>query len=173
MESVEDIQSRHKKELKELTGQITALKKTISKGAADKKKKKDVQDQITAMEAEIKGRHEKELAEAQCRPANADEPEPQQSVEAEDLAEVKTAISEMSLSNDAETADTTPSTGPKKKTNRQKERKARKAAEMEEMRRQAAEEVANAPNMREVEMAAIVAASKPLVCTMLSHISYQ
>jgi hypothetical protein len=38
MSDLEDLQSRHRKELKDLTGKVTALKKSIGKGAADKKK---------------------------------------------------------------------------------------------------------------------------------------
>jgi len=38
MSDLEDLLSRHRKELKDLTGKVTALKKSIGKGAADKKK---------------------------------------------------------------------------------------------------------------------------------------
>jgi hypothetical protein len=38
MSDLEDLQSRHRKQVKDLNGKITALKKSIGKGAADKKK---------------------------------------------------------------------------------------------------------------------------------------
>lgn len=38
MSDLEDLNTRHRKEVKDLTGKITALKKSIGKGAADKKR---------------------------------------------------------------------------------------------------------------------------------------
>jgi hypothetical protein len=38
METEEEILTRHRKEVKDLTAKTTALKKTVSKGAGDKKK---------------------------------------------------------------------------------------------------------------------------------------
>jgi hypothetical protein len=35
---LEELLSKHRKEVKELTGKITALKKSVGKGAGDKKK---------------------------------------------------------------------------------------------------------------------------------------
>ena len=46
-----------------LIGKIQALKKTATKG--DKKKKKEVAEEITKLEEEIKERHQKELQEFQ------------------------------------------------------------------------------------------------------------
>ncbi|KAJ3118186.1 OTU domain-containing protein 6B [Phlyctochytrium bullatum] len=170
MADLEEIRSRHRKEAKELAGKITALKKTVSKGAGDKQKKKEVQDQITAMEAELKARHDQELAEAMQPSAptaaaaddDNDAPPPSSS---DDPAAPPTTDA------DAEPAETTPDSsastqttggGGKKKPNRQKMRKARKAAEQEAQRKQAEEEAANAPNMRELEMQEIERMSAPM-----------
>jgi OTU domain-containing protein 6 len=61
----EDLLQRQKKELKDLTAKVTALKKSIPKG--DKKKKKEVQAEIALLEAETTERHEKELNELEAQ----------------------------------------------------------------------------------------------------------
>lgn len=58
-ETLEEITLRHKKELRELNVQITALKKTATKG--DKKRKKEVQIEIEKLEKEVRSRQQKEL----------------------------------------------------------------------------------------------------------------
>ncbi|BES89596.1 OTU-like cysteine protease [Nesidiocoris tenuis] len=55
----DDIQQRHKREKKELLARIQALKKTATKG--DKKKKKEVQEEISRLEAEMEKRHAAEI----------------------------------------------------------------------------------------------------------------
>ncbi|KAI8590798.1 hypothetical protein BDZ88DRAFT_394211 [Geranomyces variabilis] len=69
-EILEDQQARHRKEIKDLTGKITALKKTVG---GNKQKKKDVQTQAALMERELSERHARETAEllAQLEPAAA------------------------------------------------------------------------------------------------------
>jgi len=57
----EALLKRHRKEKKELQGKVQNLKKTSSKG--DKKKKKEVTEEIARLEEELKTRHEKELQE--------------------------------------------------------------------------------------------------------------
>merc|ERR1712059_179404 len=49
-----------RKEKKDLQGKIQALKKTASKG--DKKKKKDVSDEISKLESDLENKHKGELA---------------------------------------------------------------------------------------------------------------
>uniref|UniRef100_A0A0A9X8U4 OTU domain-containing protein 6B n=1 Tax=Lygus hesperus TaxID=30085 RepID=A0A0A9X8U4_LYGHE len=56
----EDIVQRHKREKKELQAKIQSLKKTATKG--DKKKKKEVQEEINKLEADIENRHATELS---------------------------------------------------------------------------------------------------------------
>ncbi|CAG8626459.1 2240_t:CDS:2 [Diversispora eburnea] len=58
-ETLEEITLRHKKELKELNSQITALKKTATKG--DKKRKKEVQIEVEKLEKEFRSRQQNEL----------------------------------------------------------------------------------------------------------------
>jgi len=57
----EALAKRHRKEKKDLQGKVQNLKKTASKG--DKKKKKEVTDEIARLEEELKSRHEKEVTE--------------------------------------------------------------------------------------------------------------
>lgn len=59
----EDLASRHKKERKELQAKIQALKKTAGKG--DKKKKKEVLEEIARLESDLDKRHANELAQAE------------------------------------------------------------------------------------------------------------
>nr|ACO15089.1 OTU domain-containing protein 6B [Caligus clemensi] len=56
---LEVIKSRHRKEKKELQGQIQGLKKSSTKG--DKKKRKEVLEEIASLEKNLELRHEKEL----------------------------------------------------------------------------------------------------------------
>jgi OTU domain-containing protein 6 len=67
-DDLETIQARHKRELKSLTAQITALKKSATKG--DKVKKKEVLAEIEKLEKETRDRHDRELRECQSRDIN-------------------------------------------------------------------------------------------------------
>ncbi|KAJ2437531.1 hypothetical protein GGF42_008600, partial [Coemansia sp. RSA 2424] len=57
--TLEELESRHKRESKELLARTTALKKTVSKG--DKRKKKEVTAEITALESQLSERHAAEI----------------------------------------------------------------------------------------------------------------
>jgi OTU domain-containing protein 6 len=73
---LETIQARHKKEIKSLTAQITALKKSATKG--DKAKKKEVLAEIEKLEKETRDRHDRELRECESRGINgSDDPDTQ------------------------------------------------------------------------------------------------
>lgn len=69
----EDISTRHRRERKELQNEIQALKKSCLKG--DKKKKKEVLDDIVRLELALEQKHEKELKEVELnsKDENADE----------------------------------------------------------------------------------------------------
>ncbi|KAJ3037822.1 OTU domain-containing protein 6A [Rhizophlyctis rosea] len=151
-ETIEDVRARHRREVKELTGKVTALKKSVS---GDKKKKKEVTTQIALMEAELAQRHEAELAAAQ-EGALSNAPAVVMEVLTEDIDAATAAVENVSLDTPAVEQ------GGKKKPNRQKLRKERKAQQFEEMRRQAAEEAGNMENMKEVEDAAIAQLLEPL-----------
>lgn len=55
----EELIARHRREKKDLQAKIQALKKTATKG--DKKKKKEVAEEIAKIEKELTGKHEAEL----------------------------------------------------------------------------------------------------------------
>lgn len=59
----EDLLSRHKKERKELQAKVQALKKSASKG--DKKKKKEVLEEIVRLENDLDKRHADEIAQVE------------------------------------------------------------------------------------------------------------
>lgn len=61
--SIEDIQSRHRKERKELQAKIQALKKNAPK--SDKKKRKEVLEEIAKLESDLDKKHEQEIKEAE------------------------------------------------------------------------------------------------------------
>lgn len=56
--SIEELEKKFKQERKVLQAKITALKKSVTKG--DKKKKKEVQDEIVQLEADLEKRHQEE-----------------------------------------------------------------------------------------------------------------
>ncbi|KAJ3416492.1 OTU domain-containing protein 6B [Chytridiales sp. JEL 0842] len=149
----EELLLRHRKEVKELTGKITGLKKQVSKGAGDKKKKQEVNEQIARMEHELSKRHEEELLAFRAS-----------KLAVSDVIAPETTAEEEPVNGDASTSSTTTDEPKeqKKKPNRQQARKAKKAAQMEEMRKQAEEEAAGSVDMRKVEDEAIDALIKPL-----------
>ena len=57
-ESREDMEARHRKEIKDLTAKTTAMKKTATKG--EKRKKKEILAEIAILEANLKAKHEEE-----------------------------------------------------------------------------------------------------------------
>ena len=65
-ESYDALQARHKRELRDLTARVTALKKTATKG--DKKKKKEVLAEAAQLEHALKVQQDKE--EKDWRDAN-------------------------------------------------------------------------------------------------------
>jgi OTU domain-containing protein 6 len=79
-ETLDEILVRHRKEIRQLNAETTALKKTATKG--EKKKKKEVLAQIAQMESEMNKKHEEELKNHKPQPGDP------ANVEAEDQEEV-------------------------------------------------------------------------------------
>jgi OTU domain-containing protein 6 len=79
-ETLDEILVRHRKEIRQLNAETTALKKTATKG--EKKKKKEVFAQIAQMESEMNKKHEEELKNHKPQPGDP------ANVEAEDQEEV-------------------------------------------------------------------------------------
>ncbi|ORY02096.1 OTU-domain-containing protein [Basidiobolus meristosporus CBS 931.73] len=145
-ETLEEIQSRHKKENKELQNKLTALKKTATKG--DKKKKKEVQVEMAQLEQEVQQRHEQELKDFMVRGDNGAEDR------AEEIPEGDNGIQKMTENltiEDAGNVENTPTVEGKGKKNRSKARKDRKAAKILQMQQEAEEEAATMDNVQERE----------------------
>ncbi|TLS24328.1 hypothetical protein PpBr36_08442 [Pyricularia pennisetigena] len=152
MESLEQMQARHRKELKDLQGRITSKKKN-----ATKKTRKGVNDECAELERQMKERHESETkqlngtAEEEEAANSEDEPavdDTRQNGESEVPSNEKAS---------AEVNGTQPSPPPQqqvgKKRNRQKERMARRAAEQEAAAEAAAAEASNMVDHRSNEAA--------------------
>lgn len=151
---MEELQARHRKELKDLQSRVTQKKKQASK-----KTRKGVNEECERLEAELKSKQESEVAEfngeASEPPTEAleelaleqDGPEP------EPEADVKPAAQ----TNGAAPAPAQAQGG---KRNRQKERLARRAAEQEELAKQAAEEANDLPDMKQQERERMLAYMK-------------
>ncbi|QDS71119.1 hypothetical protein FKW77_009660 [Venturia effusa] len=154
---MDEIQSRHRKEQRDLQSVITQKKKSASK-----KTRKGVNDECARLEVELKARQEGELAalngdgdgdgegesstvqEDQDEPANAessDQP-PNSAIENPSLTSPPSHPSSQSAQQ--------PATAPKKR-NRQKERLARRAAALAESTTLAEEEANQTPDLRALE----------------------
>ncbi|KNC96414.1 uncharacterized protein SPPG_08312 [Spizellomyces punctatus DAOM BR117] len=151
-ESLEDVLSRQRREAKELTGRITALKKTVG---GNKQKKKEIQAQIAQLEKDLSERHERERADAKSKVTGPDEDQTQNNV---GVVEAINSPDGSSMASESSSAVQDKA----RKPNKAKLRKQRKAAEFEEMRRQAADEAADMVNHKEIEDEAIASLILPL-----------
>ena len=150
MESLEETQSRHRKEQKELQSRITQKKKNASK-----KTRKGVNTECDDLERALKERQEQEIQALHVGS------EPQESAEVEKSSDEEVTDSKPSgvgeatngLSKTAISESATPSDDGKQapKRNRQKERLARRAAEQEAAVEAAKIEAANQPDPKAIE----------------------
>lgn len=140
MKSEEDLEARHRKERKDLTNQITSLKKQ-----ATKKTRKQVNTKCAQLEHELELRHEFELKECRGELHNefVEEVTPEQL-----LAQMSLKTEEPSVANIDFTAD---GDHTKKRRNRQKERLAKREAEISKMKQEAIEEAKKQPNFKQIE----------------------
>lgn len=155
-ESLEALQTRHRKEQRDLVSRITQKKKQ-----ATKKTRKGVNDECESLERDLKERQERELAalngevvDEQPEEAASDEEDPA----AEDSLDARVAKLQINGNGPQSHGSSTigededgGAGGRKKKPNRTKARLARRAAEQDAAIRQAEHEAANAPNPREIE----------------------
>jgi len=148
MESLEELQTRHRKEQKDLQGRITQKKK-----GASKKTRKGVNSECDELEQKLKEKqdHERAALLGEDVPDVDNVPdldeslieEPTNSVNGVTGSLATTTISEVAPSED----------GQPRKRNRAKERLARRAAENEAAVEEAKKEAANQPNPKAVEHA--------------------
>ncbi|QIW99917.1 hypothetical protein AMS68_005435 [Peltaster fructicola] len=145
---MEELQARHRKELRDLQGRITQKKKQASK-----KTRKGVNDECDRLEAELKNRQAAELAETSGI-TNIDETLAGQ-VQDLDLDKASYINDEVPQDDNDEQPQShegealVPSQV--RKPNRQKARLAKRAAEQEEIARQAAAEADSLPDMKQQE----------------------
>jgi len=150
MESLEEIQSRHHKEQRDLQSRITQKKKNASK-----KTRKGVNTECEDLERQLKERQEQERAalNGESAPDNSEIPDIEEvpaegSVAAQNngIDGVAHTLENVTISEPAASED-----GQPRKRNRQKERLARRAAEQEAAIEEAKKEAANQPDQKAVE----------------------
>ncbi|KAJ0163586.1 OTU domain-containing protein 2 [Colletotrichum tanaceti] len=154
VETLDQMQARHRKEQRDLVGRITSKKKN-----ATKKSRKGVNEECADLERRLKEKQEEELAALTGGGADVNEEVVEEEVVAEALANDDTAavadkLKETSISeatppteDDTQTQDQ----GQGKKRNRQKERMARRAAEIEAAAAKAEEEARGMTDHRGAE----------------------
>lgn len=151
---MEELQSKHRKEQKDLQSRVTQKKKQASK-----KTRKGVNEECDRLEADLKQKQADEIAAFNGEPTSTSNEIPIDQLDDLTLQQddngpeptgpaPKQRAATAQASNNTETAGT-PSQG--RKPNRQKERLARRAAEQEELAKQAAEEANNLPDMKQQE----------------------
>ena len=151
METLEELQARHRKELRDLQSQTTQKKKQ-----ANKKTRKGVNDECDRLEAGLKQKQRGEIAALNGEIAEDNAP-------ITELDNLTLQVDDIPPTNGAH-ADNCDGTNvidsvnedagessPPKKPNRQKARLARRAAEQEELARQAAEEAKTLPDLKQQE----------------------
>ncbi|KAI0171321.1 hypothetical protein BJ166DRAFT_461725 [Pestalotiopsis sp. NC0098] len=149
-ESLEAMQARHRKELKDLQSRITSKKKN-----ATKKTRKGVNDECAELERQTKERHGDELAalNGEGKTEEDDEEEQQEQDDDDGPNGLADKLENTSISNGTAAAAQTQQggSGPGKKRNRQQERMARRRAEQEAEAVAAEEEASNMTDHRAVE----------------------
>jgi len=153
METLEQIQARHRKEQKDLQSKITQKKKNASK-----KTRKGVNSECDELERQLKEKQEGEL-----RALDGDEQETHdQELSAgseDDVSNDEKDVSGLTIDLERSTISN-PTTTPEepRKRNRQKERLARRAAEQDALIEAAKAEASNQPDQRAVEHSKLQAA---------------
>lgn len=155
---MDDLQSRHRKEQRDLQSRITQKKRS-----ATKKTRRAVNAECEALERSLKEKQDREVDELNGVPSTTDE-QPKEDADVDDLRSAsENGHEETTMSGAVQPSkpnlisdDTTSSTQPRK-PNRTKARLARRAAEQEAIAAQAAEEAAAIPDLREQERAAMTA----------------
>lgn len=127
-ETLEQMQARHRRELKDLQGRITSKKKNASK-----KTRKGVNDECAEMERQLREKQASEVAALNGEVEKDVEEEGEQNDETLSGTEVlESATAKLKIEEDNNSQSTAQQEQqPGKKRNRQKERLARRAAEQE------------------------------------------
>ncbi|KUJ11959.1 OTU-domain-containing protein [Mollisia scopiformis] len=146
METLEEMQARHRKEQKDLQSRVTQKKKNASK-----KTRKGVNTECEELEHQLKERQAQELATLNGEPLEP--PEIDEPADEEPVDGVADALAESSISTPAESenGDSEQGQGGHKKRNRAKERLARRAAETAAAVEAAKLEAQSQPDVKELE----------------------
>ncbi|KAF9899997.1 OTU domain-containing protein 6B [Linnemannia zychae] len=160
LETLDELRARHKKEQRDLTAKVTALKKTATKG--DKKKKKEVLAEVALLEHGLSQQQEKEekswLAEHGSTGGNNSGAAQEEDEEEDDFDPNDIPIDHLTMDpTPASKQPTQQLSGGSggKKPSRQKARKNRKAQALKDLQDEAEKEAAGQVNMNEVERKAI------------------
>lgn len=149
-ESLEQIQSRHRRETKDLQGRITQKKKNASK-----KTRKGVNSECEELERSLKERHAQELSALNGNTPADEEPssDDEHAEEVDDMTEklAESSISTPAKSEDGDQNGSTNGAAQPKKRNRAKERLARRAEEQAAAVEAAKLEALSQPDVKEME----------------------
>jgi len=161
METIEQLQARHRKEQRDLQSQVTQKKK-----AASKKTRKGVNTECEELERQLKERQEQEIATISGDHVPDVEDVPDLDDELDDKtgeessangtpSELSNSLQNLIISEPAASED-----GQPRKRNRQKERLARRAAEQEAAAVEAEKEAAKLPDWKRMERTSMLKAFK-------------
>ncbi|KAF2169350.1 hypothetical protein M409DRAFT_36196 [Zasmidium cellare ATCC 36951] len=159
---MEELQSRHRKELRDLQSRVTQKKKQASK-----KTRKAVNEECERLERELKERQEYEIREFSGEVVGDGDDggegvsgkleELTLKVGGEEEAQEKTNGTEEPPSSQQDHTEQQPNGGAAKKRNRQKDRLARRAAEQEALAQQASLEAQSLPDLKSLERTRMLA----------------
>ncbi|KAJ5040940.1 uncharacterized protein L3040_005499 [Drepanopeziza brunnea f. sp. 'multigermtubi'] len=146
MESFEDMQSRHRREQKDLQSRVTQKKKN-----ATKKTRKGVNSECEELERQLKDKQSQELAALSGESADIEgvpdlEEDTVEDIVSKDVNGITESLDKATISEQEPSED-----GQPKKRNRQRERLARRAAEQQAAIEEAKREAANQPDEKAVE----------------------
>lgn len=161
--------ARHRKEVRDLTATVTGLKKSATKG--EKKKKKEILQQVEIMERDQKERHKRELESLASRgavdsadangtadAANNDNDDEEEEELTPEMLLAQLALEEEERKKPAmQKEQTQPAAnggggGGGKKRNRRKEKLAQREAERQRLADEAAAEASEQPDLRKIEL---------------------
>ncbi|KAM3581481.1 OTU protein [Umbelopsis sp. WA50703] len=153
-ETLQEMLARHRREIRQLNAETTALKKTATKG--EKKKKKEILTKVAIMDNELNARHEEELKKH--KPQAGDPDNVESAVDEEDDGISLDRLNELTIEEGPVAPTGTPTIGAnsgRKKPNRQKQRKERKEAEIQRIKDEAEKEAEGQVDRGKLESDAI------------------
>ncbi|KAI1032391.1 hypothetical protein LB505_005113 [Fusarium chuoi] len=146
METLEQIQTRHRRELKDLQGRMTGKKKN-----ATKKTRKGVNDECAEMERQLREKQATEIAALNKSDDNNSDEGESAHTDAQNQLQEDILVKETEKLSVSTPEQQQQQQQPGKKRNRQKERLARRAAELEAEAQRAEEEASSMTNHRAKE----------------------